>query len=282
MKPTLCIYHGSCADGFGAAWAVWKAKPDTEFYAARYQEPPPDVTGRNVMIVDFSYKRDVLLRMAQTADTILIIDHHKTAAEDLKDLPEEVVTGSHKCLIDCVFDMDRSGAMLTWNAMHPTEEPPQLIRHIQDRDLWRFDLFNTRAIQAALFSYPYDFAVWDKLMSASTQELSLQGVAIERKHFKDLKELLPVCTRPMKIGGYDVMTANLPYTFASDAGHALLETNPFGVTYYDGPNGRNFSLRSQDGGVDVSEIAKLYGGGGHRNAAGFKLSFSAAAELEVP
>lgn len=32
-------------------------------------------------------------------------------------------------------------------------------------------------------------------------------------------------------------------------------------------------------GLDVSEIAKLYGGGGHKNAAGFKVGYDRLAEF---
>ncbi|HEY9460031.1 MAG TPA: phosphoesterase, partial [Paralcaligenes sp.] len=82
MRP-ICIYHGKCADGFTAAWAVKCALGDIEFYPGVYQEPPPEVTGRDVIIVDFSYKRPVLVEMAAVARSILVLDHHKTAAEDL-------------------------------------------------------------------------------------------------------------------------------------------------------------------------------------------------------
>jgi len=102
--------------------------------------------------------------------------------------------------------------------------------------------------------------------------LKLEGGAIERKHFKDLAELLKVTTRRMKIAGHDVPVANLPYTMSSDAGHQLAQGEKFAACYWDTPDGRVFSLRSSDDGLDVSEIAKLFGGGGHRNAAGFKLA----------
>lgn len=85
----------------------------------------------------------------------------------------------------------------------------------------------------------------------------------------------------MVIGGYKVKVANLPYTFSSDAGHELALGNPFGACYWDTPEGRVFSLRSTDEGIDVSSIAASYGGGGHRNAAGFKLSFEQAKLLEI-
>ena len=80
---SMCIYHGNCADGFGAAWVVRKALGEIDFHGAKYQEPPPDVTGKDVVMVDFSYKRPVLLEMAEKANSILILDHHKTSAEDL-------------------------------------------------------------------------------------------------------------------------------------------------------------------------------------------------------
>jgi oligoribonuclease NrnB/cAMP/cGMP phosphodiesterase (DHH superfamily) len=85
----------------------------------------------------------------------------------------------------------------------------------------------------------------------------------------------------MNIGGHNVPMANLPYTLTSDAGHLLAKGEPFAGCYWDTPKGRVFSLRSQDDGLDVSEIAKQYGGGGHKNASGFRLSYADAMKLEV-
>src|SRR5271168_4499839 len=150
MKP-LCIYHGNCADGFGAAWVVREALGDVDFHPGVYSEPPPNVAGREVYIVDFSYKRPVLLEMAKVAEGITVLDHHKTAADDLKMLPANV---------DSVFDMEHSGAILAWDYWFADKPSPLLLRHIEDRDLWRFLLPGTREIQANVFSYPYDFAVW--------------------------------------------------------------------------------------------------------------------------
>lgn len=270
---TTCIYHGNCADGFGAAWAVRKALgDDVTFHAGVYQSDPPLVTDQNVLLVDFSYKRPVLLQMAEMARSITILDHHKTAAADLVDLPFNVKT---------VFDMERSGARITWDYFFPKDAPPPLLLHIEDRDLWRFALAKTREIQANVFSYPYDFQVWDELMAANVSELAKEGEAIERKHFKDINELISVCTRRMVIGGHNVPVANLPYTLTSDAGHSLARGEPFAGCYWDTPEGRVFSLRSTEDGLDVSEIAKQYGGGGHRNASGFRMSYAMAQAFEV-
>lgn len=204
------------------------------------------------------------------AEGVTILDHHKSAIEDLAGLP---LAGR--------LDVSRSGAMLAWETFFPNEAPPPLLLHIEDRDLWRFALARTREIQANVFSYPYDFQVWDELMAANVEDLAKEGAAIERKHFKDIGELLGVVTRRMVIGGHNVPVANLPYTLTSDAGCSLAKGEPFGVCYWDTPAGRVFSLRSTDDGLDVSDIAKQYGGGGHRNAAGFRLSYAAAALLEI-
>jgi nanoRNase/pAp phosphatase (c-di-AMP/oligoRNAs hydrolase) len=112
--------------------------------------------------------------------------------------------------------------------------------------------------------------------------LITEGIAIERKHHKDIKELLKVSCRLMYIGDTLVKAANLPYTLSSDAGYELIkEGQPFGACYYDGPEYRTFSLRSTDTGPDVAKIAESYGGGGHRNASGFRVSHKDTMTLEA-
>lgn len=270
---TLCIYHGNCADGFGAAWVVREAfGDDVEFHAGVYQDAPPDVTGKDVIMVDFSYKRDVLARMVEKANTVLVIDHHKTA---LPELDAVMALQPMPNRFSYVFDLVRSGAGMTWDHYFPNQPRPALINHIEDRDLWRFALPGTRPIQAALFSYPYDWDAWDALMQMDEEDLRdlrLEGEAIERKHFKDIDELIKVTRRSMVIGGVEIPVANLPYTLTSDAGHQMATDHPskIGACYWDTPDGRVFSLRSTEDGPDVSAIAKQYGGGGHVHAAGFR------------
>lgn len=269
MNDQLIIYHGNCADGFGAAWAARQQYPDAEFYAGKYQEQPPDVTDKYVYMLDFSYKRDVIRQMAKQAKQIIIIDHHKSAEQDLRIDPNDLIPG-----VEVFFDMNKSGAILSWEFFNINKPIPELIKYIQDRDLWRHELPNTHEVSAALFSYPYDFEVWTGLMTRPNSIAALveEGRGILRKQKKDLEELLPQTKRPMFIGGYSVYGANLPYQFSSEAGHILAEGMPFGATYFDTPEGRQFSLRSREDGIDVSEVAKQYGGGGHKHAAGFKVS----------
>jgi hypothetical protein len=314
MQRPLCVFHGSCADGFGAAWVVRKFfNGECDFHPGVYQDPPPDVNGRIVILVDFSYKRDVLLELAKNAWGVLLIDHHKSAAEDLKADDNYIVDfGGYsgrkdwRRFLECsqmdrwenaqyarvysVFDMQRSGAGMAWDFFFPDDHRPALIDRIEDRDLWRFSMPDTRAVQAAVFSYPYDFGVWDALANADMAKLRTEGEAIERKHHKDIAELVKSLRREMIIGGHWVPVANLPYTLTSDAGHLMCQpyqslnlqgeivTPPFAGCYWDTPSGRVFSLRSVDGGADVSEIAKQYGGGGHKNASGFRVPLAELAE----
>lgn len=286
-KPDLCIHHHPCADGFTAAWAIHLRWPDIEFHPGIYGEDPPEVEGKNVLIVDFSYKRPVLQWMAERAKHIVVLDHHKSAEIDLAPFARDVLTGKPTYIdeglngigiynLEALFDMEKSGARMAWEYAHPRSEIPQLVRRVEDRDLWRFALSGTREINANLFSRPYDFGEWGRVADLLETEdgwdrIFAAGEAIERKHHKDVAELLRICTREMVIGGHLVKVANIPYTLSSDAAGALAEGQPFGACYFDDRDGnRVFSLRSRAGGLDVSQIAAAYGGGGHAAAAGFR------------
>lgn len=286
MKPDICIYHGNCADGFTAAWAVWKRWPDIEFVPGVYGEAPPDVSGKHVLIVDYSYKRPVLAAMGRDAASITILDHHKTAQEDLAPFSRpdllpmddlaDVCQFAGVFPIQARFDVEKSGAMLAWEYCHPGAPIPALVRYVEDRDLWRFTLPGCRAVAAELFSRPYDFGTWSVAAQSLDDPEGLitrikMGEAIERKHHKDIAELLAQTRREMVIGGFRVPVANLPYTLASDAANTLAEGAPFGACYFDRNDGKRvFSLRAVEGGEDVSKIAAAYGGGGHAKAAGFQ------------
>lgn len=293
MKP-LCIYHGNCADGFTAAWVVNRffSMVGGEFHPGIYGQKPPDVDGRNVILVDFSYKRPVLESMLRSGDTaqaltILILDHHKTAAEDLVGIaaPENGYDArgwrskweqAMEWPVRSVFDMDRSGAQVAWDFFYPGKPRPPLVDYVGDRDLWRFKLPLSREVNAFVFAHEYTFENWDHLDRQMRDHMDVQrvadmGGAIEKKHHKDVAELVKVTRRVMVIGGNSVPVANIPYTLTSDAGNLMAQGEPFAACYWDTPDGRVFSLRSTDDGVDVSAIAKAYGGGGHMRAAGFQM-----------
>jgi hypothetical protein len=292
MKPDICMYHGNCADGFTAAWAVWERwGSEVEYRAMHYgKEDYSGLTDKHVLFVDFApkidWEHDFDGRFWRGARSVAIIDHHKTAEATLMQSGINVLPPRHQfeTHVNChgvdgspfiwaLFDMERSGAALTWGWVWPELPAPAIVRYVEDRDLWKFKLDRSREVAANLFSHPYDFHVWKKVaqdIEYGFDKFCAAGEAIERKHFKDINEILAACTREMVIGGYVVSVANVPYTLASDAAGTLSKGKPFGACYFDRADCRVFSLRSRDDGVDVSEIAKRYGGGGHRNAAGFQ------------
>lgn len=280
MKPPLVIYHSPCLDGFTAAWAMWLKHPDAEFVPGVYGQEPPDCTERDVYLLDFSYKRDVMERIVESAKTLTVLDHHKSAQKDLEGFQEDHdAHGIGGRSVTITFDMEKSGARLAWEFFHPSEPVPRLVLCVEDRDLWRFVIPESKAINAALFSYDYDFAVWNRL-SASLEEPSRklvdEGYAIDRKQMKDVRELVEKLrhyrTFRHSVMGERVCCANLPYTYASDAANLMSEGVPFAATYYQDSDGAFvFSLRSKEGGSDVSEVAARYGGGGHKHAAGFRV-----------
>ncbi len=281
----LVIYHGSCADGFTAAWVMRKyfreqypnlATNEPEFHAGMYQTDPPDVRDRDVYMVDFSYKRPVVEKMLSVAKTITWIDHHKSAIEDLDGLKDRY---------DNFFPYvttERSGAGLAWEWCYGEEEPPYVLKHVEARDLWKF-LPRTREVTAVVFSYEYTFENWDTLMGmeGTTAEtiLLVQGESIERKHHKDVAELNKACAFRMNIGGHNVPVVNVPYTLGSDSANRLCQGEPFAAYFYFKPNGVEFGLRSSEKGLDVSAVAVLYSGGGHRNSSGFRVPFEKFAEM---
>jgi uncharacterized protein len=276
MKP-LCIYHGLCADGFTAAWVVWRyfGEGNVDFHAASHGDPPPEVEGREVYIVDFSYLRPVIEEMARHARKLTVIDHHITAAQELEGLIR------NDGVVDGVFDMDKSGCLLTWEWFFKDRQPPQVLLAVNDRDLWKFELPWTREIFLALTSYPYDFETWDTLMEPDRFEsLRQDGVALSRKQQKDIAETVAAGSHLITIAGHTVPACNVPSIWASDAAQIMAQGHPFAACFWIDGDKIAFSLRSTPDGLDVSEIAKQFGGGGHRHAAGFKLPWTAYRNIE--
>jgi len=257
----LVLYHDDCIDGFGAAWAAWRRWGDQARYLpVVHGDPPPDVTGRHVHILDFSYARDTLLKMADQAETLEVVDHHKTARENLEGLEF------------CHFDMTKSGAVLAWERFHPGEAVPPLLLHVQDKDLWQWRLPGSREITCALRGHPFAFERWSRWAddwSRWQRVLLDEGAAILR-YQDEVVRLAVAGADELTVLGHRVLCANSPILQSEIAGK-LAEGRPFGVAWYEAGGKRYYSLRSRDGGIDVSEIARSLGGGGHAKASGFSL-----------
>lgn len=267
----VIVYHANCHDGVTAAAialssAAWEG---SELHEGRHDlNAAPDLErfrDKHVLFVDFAWKRPVMLEVAKVAASVLVLDHHVSAMSDLEGLDSEA------CNLTCVFDMERSGAGLAWDILIGGERHP-LVDYVEDRDLWRFRLEGTREVHAACNSYPLTIEMRQELMKRPVQDLAHEGRAILRYHDKLVDSAVKYAFR-VEIAGYDVPILQCPNAeLVSDIGHRLCEGEPFAAVYVTRPDGsRVFSLRSDENGKDVSEVARLFSGGGHRNAAGFTL-----------
>lgn len=254
----VILYHGNCFDGFGAAWAAWKKfGPAAHYQPVQYGDDLPSFDGPlHLYLLDFCYPRKTIEEMRSHLDQVMVIDHHQSAMKALDGL-------------DCtIFDLDKSAAVLTWEHFFPGQVVPKLLLYIQDYDLWKFELPNSREVAAALNSQPMDFEVWNDL---EPDRLAEDGRPL-LKHQDKLVKMISDQARLEKIEGHLVPAVNAT-AFGSEVGAELLRRFPnarFSVSFYDRADGlRHWSLRSRPD-FDVSVIAKKYGGGGHKQAAGFE------------
>lgn len=264
MKP-LVTYHGSCADGFGSAYAAWRHfGPDgCDFLPAQYGTPPPDesqVRGRDVYLLDFSYKRPAMEWLLGVADTVTIIDHHKSAAKELAGL---VAPNAR-----LIFDLDRSGAVLTWQFFFPELHVPLLLLYVEARDLWKFDLPHSREVSAAIASYPHDFTLWDLwIKSGAEMSLAVEGAAILRYQNQCVEGAIKHA-QEVELLGHQVLAVNATHLI-SEIANRLALGRAFGTCWFLGKDDKFvLSFRSTPDGIDVEELAARLGGGGHPRAAG--------------
>lgn len=273
MSDVVVLYHAACADGFGAAYAAWTVLGDDPIYLpVQYGQLPPDEASgsRRLYILDFSYDRETLLGLVGSNDLgVTVIDHHKTAREALDGLDEPG--------LEIRFNLEKSGAVLAWEYFHLSDPVPDLLRFVQDRDLWRWELPLSREASAALGSLPRDFETWDAWRialdhpgSEAAQRFFQLGVAILDDH-RIRVEHLASKAHWVEIAGHRVPAVNSPI-FQSEIGERLCELHPdapFAAVFSCPDQGSEvWSLRSR-GGFDVSSVAKALGGGGHSAAAGF-------------
>jgi oligoribonuclease NrnB/cAMP/cGMP phosphodiesterase (DHH superfamily) len=264
----LVIYHANCTDGFGAAYSAWKLLGDrAEYHAAKYGEPPPDVKGKNVVVLDFSYDNATTKLLMKEAKGFLVIDHHKSAMVELHD-----VSCTH-------FDMNHSGAMLSWRFFHPGKEAPRLIKFIEDRDLWKWEIPYSKEFSAAFDMVKFDFEEFDKYLDDSAVDDAQERGAYILAYSKTVISKIAKHATPRKLEGKDVLVVNSPH-WMSEIGNTLGPRCDFAVIWYWDHDTRQVkvSLRAHHDDADVSEVAKRYGGGGHRKAAGFSLPPDVAIE----
>jgi uncharacterized protein len=288
---TYILYHGNCTDGFGSAFAHWlkynsphfhhfstfgNTAEDFSYIPVNYNEPPPrmDYNSR-VFILDFSYPRTVLEQLRKDHYELTVLDHHKTAEQELKDLSY------------CTFASNKSGAILAWEHFQDPSEPiPLFFQYIQDRDLWQFKLPHSKEVSIAMKMYPHDFYIWEELFRQSIrdsmQTLIFEGALLLKFQTQQIEESCAHYTI-VNLLGYKIPMVCCT-RFFSEVGERLCELcpeSPFSM-YFSIRSDKSVQcgLRSRPGSFDCSVVAKKLGGGGHQGAAGFILSMEEFLNIE--
>jgi hypothetical protein len=271
----VCIYHAGCPDGFGAAWAAWQAWGEDALYVARGHDDDlraSDYAGDLVLFADIAPPAHAWADLAEQAGRLVVLDHHVSARDRyLADptLAEHVARNGHHV----VFDLGHSGAALAWLHLHPERTLPELLAYVEDQDLWRFALPRSREVNAAISSHLRSFDVWGRLAATPADALAAEGAPILRALRMEVDRAL-AAAHPLRVGALRLEGVNAR-TQRAEIGHELAERRAFGT-----PAGVVYRLTGEQVHVslysvadfDVSRIAAGYGGGGHRNAAGFSVT----------
>jgi len=276
-RVRTCYYHAGCPDGFGAAYSAWRAWGSRGRLVARGHDDPFDALaheGDLVVFADISLPNAQLRDLAEVADEVVVLDHHWSARQQFESdpqLPIFLAGRGHRV----VFDLEHSGAVLAWRYFHPDEPEPDLLRYVEDQDLWAWKRPDSLAVNVAIGSYARELEVWDELVRRPWQELAREGEPILRAMRTDVERALRFA-HPLRVGRVQMEAVNSLH-HRSHIGHALAERAAFGArvgAVYRLVGARvDVSLYSI-GDFEVASLASRYGGGGHRNAAGFSVSLS--------
>lgn len=281
-KINFVITHGNCPDGFMSATVVrkWlrenKNIDDVEFLNVHHGEDfsnlPELMRDKYVLICDFSFQKLLFDKMIETTGgNILMLDHHKTAQKNLQDVPNEYLT----------FDMNHSGAFITWTFMYGFENVPKAVLYVEDNDIWTKCLPFTREFTAYMYTQPFEFEEYDKFFDdtylTETVFTAGSGMVVQNNlHINNIsKKIIP---RFMNIDKryYFVACLNSAGILQSELGNNAFNNYKyanFSMIYSHDmyKNTTNISYRSTDDRSDTTKISKLTGGGGHRNASGTKV-----------
>ena len=266
MKKIAVLYHADCSDGFGGAWAAWmKFKEKADYLPAQHNEPPPKgLKNRELYFIDFTYFGKDLEKLKKE-NRLTIIDHHISAKKE--------ALSAHAFL----YDVNHSGAVLTWKFFHKGKKTPKLLQYIENRDIWKFTLPNAREILSVIDLYKRDFKIWSVLAK------KLENNEIQRKFSVKGKAMLEYEKNAVEklvlkadLGVFEKRKAWIINTalLRDEVADVLRKRGPALVVIWTRRGNHIYvSLRSK-GNIDVSKLAQKYRGGGHKNAAGFRLKSS--------
>lgn len=276
----LILFHGrNCPDGFGAALAARRFYGEAAEYVGldhgdvRTVDDLPPLDGRAVYILDFSFSADILQAIDDRAAKLVLLDHHKSAAEKL--------TG-FACRCGVVhFDMSKSGARLAWEFFHPDAPLPDLLRFIEDRDIWKWEFPESAAYLSALDMEPQTFERWQQIAAFTPAEQAAfiaRGTAMDEKYRKMAADLAEGA-QPLVFNGIEGLMVNAPGMFHSLVGDLLsARSGTFALMWSATTQGVKVGLRSQRD-FDCIALAESMGGGGHAQACGFRMGVDRLPQL---
>ena len=267
----VVLYHNNCIDGFTSAYIAQKyfgqENDMVEYIPINYGDGIPNLNYNNIAnlyILDFSFSQDEMKDLYSKINEygVILLDHHKTAKENLDGW------------LGCTIDTNESGASLTWKHFFGYKIP-NLVRYVKDRDLWLWEEPGSRQISAYISSFDFTFDNWNGIELILEHNIDLaynEGEAILRQQKKIVKNIVENNSHEIYIDNYLIRAVNSSL-YQSEIGEEILKQfpdSPFSTIYYIDNKYTYYSLRSR-GDFDVSDIAKLYGGGGHSAASGFRL-----------
>ena len=258
MKIKL-YYHGNCPDGFGSAWAFYqKYGDDIEYQKFFYGKEIPVTDHDLIFFADCSVTKETLNKLRERSK-VIIIDHHKSAIEELKGDPS------------FYYNINHSGCVLSWKFLFSDKSVPLLLRYIEDRDLWNWKIENSKQVLAYLDSFDFDFETWSKIdreinSAHGYNDIIKSGNDILRYQDKLVKKFSKN-SNPLKIRDYNGIIVNAPF-FQGEISENFKDAD-FVIIYYKTKSMLKCSIRTSKDDVDVSLIAKQFGGGGHQKASGF-------------
>jgi oligoribonuclease NrnB/cAMP/cGMP phosphodiesterase (DHH superfamily) len=260
-----------CMDGLFAAAIAKLAIPNATLIPAEYGNPPELKLSEHdlVYLLDLSYPHAVIQNWTTSGASVKMVDHHKTAQSDLD--------GWMNPQFDSVFNMQKSGAMLAWETFFPDEKAPDVVRYVQDRDIWIKALPGCDLCSLGLSEAMHD-RTFDQCLEIAIAALDQRNVdrwiRDGEKVNQEMQSAIESAVSRAKwriVGGWNVPTVRVQkpreIQAYSDIGNALIKRfpeAPFACVMV----GSGFALRSIDDRLDVSTIAKSLAGGGHRNASG--------------
>lgn len=279
-KRMILIYYHDDNDGCCAAAVAGNSYDRNEFsikfvainYGKESWSEEEIKAAEKVWFVDFtSDKMDELVKAC--GPKLVWIDHHKTAMEKFPDL-------WNSSSIPGTRSLEKAACVLTWEFTHPGFiSLPVAVAYIGDKDLWKFEHVQTKAFTAGfslMVKTPND-EVWDVLLGSEYEDIvnemiSIGELLLEAQGYKIQKAF---------DRGIDCVFHNWKARLVNTTGN-ISELGEFiykkpgydiAIMWQAVEDMVVFSLRSDSGNPDspdCAEIAQQYGGGGHKNAAGFQ------------